>query len=75
MGWVVKIKSPITLWTIRLGSGLYVRCDTSDHTFGLETVHPLQGFQGEPHFSPLVFLFSKSTPKANKGLLRPSKSK
>jgi hypothetical protein len=75
MGWVVKIKSPVTLWTVRLGSGSNIRCDTSDRMFGLETVHPLQGFQGEPHFSPLVLLFSKSTPKANKGFLRPSKLK
>ena len=71
---LVKIKSLITLWTVRLSSGLYVLCNTSDRTSGLETVRPLRGIQGEPHFSPFVLLFFKSTPKTNKWLLRPPKS-
>jgi hypothetical protein len=44
MGLLVKIKFPVTLWTVRSGSGLYVHCDTSKCAFGLETVRPLQGF-------------------------------
>jgi hypothetical protein len=66
---LVKMKYPITLWTIRPGSRSYVRCDKLDHKSGLETIHPLRGFQGEPHFSPLVLLFSKSTPDTIKGFL------
>ena len=68
MGQLVIIKFFVTLWTIRLGSRLYVHCDTSDPTSDLETVQPLRSFQGEPHFSPLVLLFFKSTPKTIKGL-------
>jgi hypothetical protein len=45
----------------------YVRSDTSDHMSGLETVCSLRGFQGEPHFSPLILLFFKSTTKTIKG--------
>ena len=50
MGRLVENKSPVTLWTVRSGSRPYIHRDTSDHTFGLETVYPLLGFQGEPHF-------------------------
>jgi hypothetical protein len=48
---------------------------TLDHTSGLETVCSLQGFHGEPYFSPLIFLFSKSTPKTIKCFLRSPKLK
>ena len=50
MGWLVKIMFPVTLWTVRPSLGPYVRCDTLDCTSNLETIRPLQGFQGEPHF-------------------------
>jgi hypothetical protein len=39
--WLTKKKSHGTLWVVRLGSRLYVYCDTSDRTFGLETIHSL----------------------------------
>ena len=35
MEWLVKIKFLITLWTVHLGSGLYVRYDTLDRMSGL----------------------------------------
>ena len=62
MGRLMKIMSHVTLWTVRPDLGPYVCCETSDHMSGLEIVRLLQGFQGERHFSPLVLLFSKSTP-------------
>jgi hypothetical protein len=55
MGRLVKIKFPVTLWTVRPGSGPYVRCDTLDCMSGLETVRSLQGFQEN-----LIFLHSSS---------------
>jgi hypothetical protein len=67
MGRLVTIKFPVTLWIVHPGSP-YIRCDTSNRTSNLETVCPLQGFQGEPHFSSFVLLFSNSTLKTIKGL-------
>jgi hypothetical protein len=69
---MIKIKFPVTLWTVLLGSKPYVRYNTLDRMSGLETVCPLQGFQGEPHFSPLTLLFSKSTRKPTKELSKVS---
>jgi hypothetical protein len=75
MGWLMKIKFPVILWTLCPGLGPYVRCDTSDHTSSLETIRSLQGFQGEPYFFSLILLFSKSIPKTIKGFLRSPKLK
>jgi hypothetical protein len=75
MGWLVKIKFHVILWTIRSSLGLYVCCDTLDRLSGLETVCSFRGFQGEHYFSPLMLLFSKSTPKAIKSFLRSPKLK
>jgi hypothetical protein len=72
---LVKIKFSVTFWTVRPSLDLYVCCDTSDSMFGLETICPLRGFQGEPRFSQLVLLFSKSTSKTIKGFLRSPRSK
>jgi hypothetical protein len=44
MGQLVKIKFPVTLWTVHPGSCPYVHCDTSDRMFGLEIVHLLGDF-------------------------------
>jgi hypothetical protein len=44
MGRLVKIKFPVTLWTVHPGLWLYVRCDTLNRTLGLETVRLLLGF-------------------------------
>jgi hypothetical protein len=69
MGWLVKIKFPITLLIVRPSLGPYVCFDTLDCTPDLEIVCLLQGFQGDSHFSPLVLVLSKSTAKTIKGFL------
>jgi hypothetical protein len=46
--------------SVHLGLGSYVHCDTLGHTFGLEIVHPLRGFLGEPYLLYTICLFSDS---------------
>jgi hypothetical protein len=66
MGWLMKIKFYVTLWTIHLSLGSYVHCDTLGHTFALAS------FRKNLIFSQLFAYFS--TLKAIIDSIRPPNS-
>ena len=48
MGQLLKIKFHGTHWTVCLGLGLYVRCDTSDRTLALRFLGKTSFFSTHP---------------------------